>query len=106
VTIYCDGARVLSAGYDPVAGNEFPQLVNAGGDTMGDMWKVGLVTTQVSGGVVTCNVVPTPSRVPDLPMDGSAAYCVDDYDLNGANSQILLTPSGAEPRTANDLCFH
>ena len=50
VNIYCDGARIYTAGYDPVAGNKFPVLVEDGGDTGGDMWKVGLVTTQVSGG--------------------------------------------------------
>ena len=86
--VYCDGARILAAGYDPIAGNDFPQLVTPGqtgpdSGEGGDMWKVGLVTTSVSGGVLTCNVVPTPSKVPDPTRDGSTAYCVDDATLNG-----------------------
>jgi len=106
VNIYCNGARVLSAGYDPVAGNEFPQMINDGGDTTGDMWKVGLVTTQVSNGVLTCNVAPTPSQVPDVVRDGSSAYCVDNYHRQGANSQVRLTKTGDEPTSASQLCFH
>lgn len=106
VNVYCNGARVLSAGYDPIAGNEFPQMVVSGGDANGDMWKVGLVTTQVSNGMLTCNVVPTPSSMPDPIRDGSTAYCVDNDMADGANSQILLTATGAEPMTASQLCFH
>jgi hypothetical protein len=106
VNVYCDGERVLSAGYDPVAGNLYPQLATSGGDTGGDMWKVALVTTQVTGAGLTCTVVPTQSAVPNLALDGSSAYCVDDATLNGAVSAELLTQGGYEPANANTLCFH
>jgi hypothetical protein len=106
VNIYCDGERIFTAGYDPVAGNEFPALVKAGGDTMGDMWKVGLVTTAVSGTTLTCNVSPTPSVTPDPTRDGSTSYCVDNYANNTANSQIQLTKAGPAPTAASQLCFH
>jgi len=44
-TVLGDGVRVLSTGYDPITGNNSPQLIASGGDSTGDMWKVGLVTT-------------------------------------------------------------
>jgi hypothetical protein len=118
VNIYCDGVRVLSSGYDPIAGNNFPQLIQSGEvageniipppnyDSLGDMWKVAIVTTQITAGVLTCNVQTTQSTAPDLPRDGSTAYCVDNEGLNGANSQVLLTSSGEEPANANALCYH
>jgi len=106
VNVYCNGARVLSTGYDPVAGNNFPQMIEAGEDSGGDMWKVALVTTQISNGVLTCNVVPTPSMMPDPMRDGSNAYCVDNFEADGANSQALLTATGAEPTSSPELCFH
>jgi len=106
VNVYCDGERVLSSGYDPTVGNEFPELVTPGQDTMGDMWKVALVTTTISSNGLSCAVTPTTSTTPDPTRDGSTAYCVDDYTNNGANSQILLTSTGAPPATAAQLCFH
>jgi hypothetical protein len=106
VDVYCDGERVLASGYDPVAGTLFPQLLTSGGDTAGDMWKVALLTTQVTGAGLTCTVVPTQSMVPNLTRDGSTAYCVDNDVLDGAVSQELLTASGYEPVNANALCFH
>jgi hypothetical protein len=56
--------------------------------------------------VLTCNVVPTQSMVADAPLDGTTAYCVDDYTANGADSQEYLTSGGGVPATANALCFH
>ena len=106
VNVYCDGARVLSAGYDPVAGTTFPQLGTSGGDSSGDMWKVALITTQVTGAGLNCNVVPAQSTVPSPTLDGTTAYCVDDSATNGATSQSLLTSSGLEPANANALCYH
>jgi len=106
VNVYCDGARILAAGYDPVAGNLYPQLATPGQDSTGDMWKVALVTTTVSGGVLTCNVVPTQSKVANAALDGSTAYCVDDASLNGAESQEHLTAGGGVPANANALCYH
>jgi hypothetical protein len=107
VNIYCDGARILSAGYDPTTpGAVYPQLITPGQDTTGDMWKVALVTTSVTGGALTCNVAPTQSTTPDAQRDGSTAYCVDNASLQGANSQKYLTNGGGVPATANSLCYH
>jgi hypothetical protein len=108
VNVYCDGVRVLSSGYDPTTTppSLFPQLLTAGGDSTGDMWKVGLVTAQVTGAGLSCTVVPTQSSAFDPLRDGSSAFCVDDATLDGANSQVLLTSGGYEPANANALCFH
>jgi hypothetical protein len=106
VNIYCDGARVLAAGYDPVAGNQFPQLAKPGQDSTGDMWKVALVTTSVTGGALTCTVSPTAATTPYAATDGPAGYCVDDAARNTANSQVDLTSGGGVPATANSLCYH
>jgi hypothetical protein len=106
VDVYCDGARVLASGYDPTTGSNFPQLATAGGDTDGDMWKVGILTTQVTGAGLTCLVQTAQSFTPDPVRDGSSAYCVDDSALDGATSQELLTSSGAEPANADALCYH
>jgi hypothetical protein len=106
VDVYCDGARVLASGYDPTTGADFPQLLASGGDSAGDMWKVGILTTQVTGAGLTCAVETTQSFTPDPMRDGSSAYCVDNSDLDGAVSQELLTSSGAEPANAGALCYH
>jgi hypothetical protein len=107
VNIYCDGARILSAGYDPLtAGSVYPQLITPGQDSDGDMWKVALVTTTVTSGVLSCAVTPTQSTTPDAMRDGSTAYCVDNETLQGAASQIDLTKGGGVPATANSLCYH
>ncbi len=117
VNIYCDGVRILSAGYDPTVlpVNPFPALLTQGGDTSGDMWKVGIVTTHVTGAGLVCDVVTTQSTNPDPERDGSSAYCVDHAGAevdggadggDGAESQALLMSTGQEPANANALCFH
>ncbi len=111
VNVYCDGVRVLSAGYDPTTpGANFPALLTAGGDEFGDMWKVGIVTTHVSSAGLTCDVVPTQSTTPDALRDGSKSFCVDHGVQSGsaefAPSQGLLMPTGQEPANANAMCFH
>lgn len=108
VNIYCNGARVLASGYDPVTGGDFPHLVSAGGDggNPGDMWKVAMVTTHVQNGTLSCDVATTQSTTPSAQRDGSKAYCVDNNPANGANSTKWMTKTGALPATANDLCFH
>jgi hypothetical protein len=106
VNVYCDGTRVLSAGYDPVAGNMYPQLWVSGGDTTGDMWKVAILTTTVTGTGLSCSIAPTQSTNFHASRDGSSAYCVDDSSLDGPTSQEYLTAGGLEPANANALCFH
>jgi Tfp pilus assembly protein PilV len=104
--VYCDGERILSAGYDPVAGINYPQLATPGADDAGDMWKVALVTTTLTGTTLHCSVAPTQSTVADTALDGTTAYCVDDATLNGAAAEEYLTSGGGLPASANALCFH
>ena len=110
--IYCNGVRIFAGGYDPVAGTNYPQLITDGADgdssmgEGGDMWKVALVTTTVTGGTLSCTVVPTQSQTADATRDGTTAYCVDNATLNTAQSQELLTSGGGVPASANALCFH
>ncbi len=107
--IYCNGERILSAGYDPTMGNLFPQLGTAGQDDSGDMWKVATVTTSTGdGGAIACTVLPTQSKVANASLDGTTAYCVDDATLNTANSQKFLTSGGGVPSAtvATATCFH
>ena len=56
VNIYCNGARIFSAGYNPITGNNSPTLLKSGQDTTGDMWKVAQVGATVAGGNLTCTV--------------------------------------------------
>src|SRR5208337_2707418 len=45
VNLYCNGERVLSAGYDPVTGQTKNPLLNKPGqDATGDYWEVGTIT--------------------------------------------------------------
>ncbi len=115
--VYCNGARILAAGYDPLPNasglitSYYPGLITPGEDGAqgegGDMWKVALVTTSIGDdGTLNCTVVPTQSMTPDTMRDGTTAYCVDNAAADGANSQILLTSGGGVPATANALCYH
>ena len=83
VNLYCDGERVYAGGYDPVAGNNYPQLITQGEDGNpnppilkegGDMWKVALVTTRYG------NAVPDAGAAdggPDAKVDAAPAGGVD-----------------------------
>jgi hypothetical protein len=109
VDVLCNGHRVFSSGVDPVTGAAFPQLITpgpGGSDAFGDMWKVGIVTTTVTGAGLSCSVVPAQSVSPDPKRDGSSAYCVDNTTADGATSEELLTSTGLEPANADALCYH
>jgi len=73
------------------------------------MWKVATVTTTVTGGVLSCTVLPTQSKVANPTLDGpTTAYCVDDAQKNTSQSQEFLTQGGGVPSAtvATALCFH
>ncbi len=106
VNVYCNGERVLSTGYSPVTGIDFPKLTTAGDDTTGDMWKVTLITAQVKNGVLSCDVKPTASQNPHAALDGNSAYCVDTTSMDGANTTKYLAPGGAAPLNSDAMCFH
>ncbi|HYI00431.1 hypothetical protein [Hyalangium sp.] len=128
VNIYCNGERVLSAGYNPVTGQlNYPALLTAGGDTGGDYWTVATVQTTVTGGnLVGCAVETIPSRYADPTRDGppsatgGADFCVDStrnatpapntfnyvsHQFVDANSSQGLA-EGAIPQTREQWCKH
>jgi hypothetical protein len=106
VNIYCNGARIFSAGYNPITGSNFPVLAASGQDTSGDMWKVALVSATVAGGTLSCAVNAAPSAKAHAATDGTTANCVDNTSTDGANADTYLTSSGGTPATAAAMCFH
>lgn len=106
VNIYCNGERVLSTGYNPVSGNNFPKLVTAGSNSTGDMWKVAMITTSVTAAGLACDVKPVPSQQAHPTTDGSNAYCVDNTSSDTSEATQYFTPGGAAPLDAEALCFH
>ncbi len=107
VNVYCNGERVLSTGYNPVTGNDFPKLLTSGGNSGGDMWKVAMITANVNGsGALDCLVEPVPSSNPHPATDGSNAYCVDNASTDSSEATSFLTSGGAAPLDAEALCFH
>lgn len=115
INLYCNGERVLSSGYDPTAtpASPYPLLDDSGGNTGGDIWKMGLIAAHVKNGVLSCDVQPTKSAVaypsgegPVSTPNAPGAYCVDNSDRNGQNAGSYLTPLGIIPHKAQDLCFH
>jgi len=102
INVYCNGQRIVSAGYNPLNGSNFPVLRESGGDN-GDFWKFGLVKVTGSGANIACDVTTTKSVTPIGNKDGSTSFCVDK---GAANSTTYLSRSGGTPSVANDLCFH
>jgi hypothetical protein len=102
VNVYCNGKRIVSAGYDPISGQQFPVLATSGGNN-GDMWKFGLVSVTNGANGIDCTVETTRSQVPDPTTDGSNSFCVD---RTVTNSTKWLTPSGTRPLDAGVVCFH
>ena len=93
VNIYCNGARVLSIGFNPATGQTaFPLLKTPGGDDMGDFWTAALVTAHVDGGALeSCDVATVPSHFADPTRDGLSP----DGGGNGicVDSVVNLTPT-------------
>lgn len=78
VNLYCNGKRVISVGYDPVGGTNFPVLTSPGASLTGDEWTVGTIVAHVAGGQITsCDVATIPSHNADPGRDGSLSLCVD-----------------------------
>jgi hypothetical protein len=129
VNIYCNGERLLSAGYNPVTGQvNYPALLKEGRDLTGDFWTVATVQTTVdaTGNLVSCGIEPIPSRFADPTRDGppstgtGADFCVDStsnatpapntfsytsHSFVEANSSQGL-PAGAIPQTREQWCKH
>jgi hypothetical protein len=106
VNVYCNGERILSTGYNPVTGNQYPQLKTSGQNATGDMWKVALVTAKVTGGTLSCVVDPVPSTTAHAATDGTSGNCVDNTSTDTAQCTEYLTSGGGTPAAAAALCFH
>jgi hypothetical protein len=127
VNLYCNGDRVLSAGYNPVTGQTaFPLLKQGGGDQTGDIWTVGTITAHVTGGMLSsCDVATTPSHHADQARDGVTnpttvgnQICVDSVASNAnprfnygnhsfiENVALQGGRAGAIPATAAGFCKH
>jgi hypothetical protein len=106
VNVYCDGARVLSTGYNPVTNIQYPVLTQQGGNATGDLWKVALIKANSVGGVLNCDVTPTHSQHPRPATDGTASFCVDNAGTDSSNAISQLTPSGGAPSNSDALCWH
>ena len=101
INVYCNGQRIVSAGYNPLTGSHYPVLRESGGDH-GDLWKFGLVKVTGSGANMQCTVTTTKSTNPVQNKDGSTSYCVDI----GGNSTKNLWKNASVANTADGLCFH
>jgi hypothetical protein len=126
VNLYCNGARVLSVGINPVTGQTMPVLNNPGLDLYGDIWTVGTITAHVTGGTLTsCDVVTTPSHHADQVRDGVTnpktagnQLCVDSTRSNAnpafnyknhkfiENVPLQGGVAGHIPATAPAFCKH
>jgi hypothetical protein len=128
VNVYCNGRRVLSVGYNPATMQQWPLLINAGGEDNGDFWTAATVKANVTNGMLTsCDVTPIPSRHADPTRDGPAAMpgagngsCVDSkMNQTPAPNQFSFTTRrfidnstvqggavGSRPTTPANWCKH
>ena len=131
VNLYCNGVRVLSAGYNPLAAmSGFPVLKSSGADSSGDLWTAATIKAHVAGGQLTsCDVFPIPSHHADPTRDGPAAQpapndtaqaCVDSrsnaspapnqysYGTHAFVDHTALqgTANGSIPGTPAGYCKH
>lgn len=112
VNVYCNGARVLSAGFNPATGQtQFP-LLDTPGNEAGDFWTVATVFTHVTGGALSsCDITTIPSRVPDTTRDGpgGTGICVDHTHATMQfveNGRGQGAANGSVPSTAAQWCKH
>lgn len=110
MNIYCNGERRLSLGYDPVAGQQFPVLLQSGADGGGDFWQAAVVRAVAPGGTLSdCVIEPVHSTTPKVDRDGSTNSCVDTNPRNGSpgsSADWLFQSGGSYPASADDLCWH
>ncbi len=128
VNVYCNGRRVLSAGYNPATGQTaFPLMKQGGSDTSGDYWIAARVKANVTGGQLTsCDIDTIPSHKVDTTRDGLAAAgstgngtCVDSHTSSTSpagkfeytnhrfmENTALQTGTAGIPNTPADWCKH
>ena len=113
VNLYCNGARVLSTGFNPVTGQIFYPALRTSGGGNGDFWTVATITARVDGGaLVGCDVETIPSRYADPTRDGlpdtdaGTDYCVDSpdnkspppFDFSTTRSAFIQNKDGGSPQ--------
>ena len=111
VDIYCNGQRVISAGYNPATGQtSFPLLNTGGQDSSGDYWAAVTITAHVAGGQLTaCDVAIVPSHHTDPTRDGPVAgggvgpLCVESVNNASSPSFSYNTHEFAESGSAQGL---
>ena len=115
VNLYCQGARVLSVGYNPASTppSQNPLLNKAGADSTGDLWAVGTVKWHAANGATpaSCDVVTIPSVTPDPTRDGTnnKQVCVDSTGTGAPKpykNHKFNEATGAIPTTAAGFCKH
>jgi hypothetical protein len=131
VNLYCNGARVLSAGYNPLTGQtSYPLLNKPGGEVSGDWWTVATIKAHVTAGVLTsCDVASVPSHHADPTRDGpspsappndTTGLCVEStanatpgvYQYNYVDHRFIdhatlqNGPAGSRPVNIGDWCKH
>ena len=107
LNVYCNGERVLSAGYDPSqAPPYYPALTESGNDSGGSMWNAAYVRWN-DDPLDPCRVEGVSSKVPDPTRDGSVDNCVEDGPQNGGGtSPWLFMPGGGLPDGPSEACWH
>jgi hypothetical protein len=111
--IYCNGARVVSSGYNPLTAGSAatgPLLVSGGGDLTGDIWEVATVKWN-TGNPLGCDITTVPSASPDAVRDGTAnkSVCVDSATAPAPTvytNHKFIEATGAIPTTAAGFCKH
>jgi hypothetical protein len=132
VNLYCNGARVLSVGYNPITGQtKYPLLATPGRDATGDWWAAAAITSHVDaqGNLTSCDVFSIPSHHADPTRDGPSAnaspndttgLCVDStanqtpapYQYSYVNHAFVDHPNlqngaaGTLPISPADWCKH
>ncbi len=131
LNLYCNGLRVLSAGYNPLTGQtSFPLLKTDGNEAGGDFWTAATIKAHVEGGQLTrCDVIPVVAHHADPTRDGPAAQpapndgaqvCVDSrsnatpapnaYAYTSLafveNTSLQGSAAGGIPATPAGFCKH
>ena len=107
VNVYCNGERMLSAGYDPSqAAPHYPALTESGNDSSGSFWNAAYIRWN-GDPADPCRVEGISSVNPNPTMDGTVSNCVEDGPQNNGGTDPWLFMSGGDlPAGPDDACWH
>ena len=114
VNIYCNGARVVSAGYNPLtpgSATTGPLLLDAGKGMTGDIWEVATVKWDV-GNAQGCRASRRYRRRIRIRIRdgaGNKAVCVDSATAGAPvvyKNHKFVEDSGVIPATPAGFCKH